>query len=587
MISLTEIFLQPDITYPFNYIVTTRFIKQKNYTTKCGRIECIIDPEDYMVTFRGTKVVSGIVIGKLFVYMHPDRQILRTTVDDTQAQLAAFHDARRKAIKQLEDLYDSTLSFLGELNASIFVAQEMLLEDDQYIGYVEKQIKESRYNAAYAIVLASDEFSRVLTSIEDKYMQSHVSDVKDVSERMIRILCGAEIEMNEPKDPCIIVSDDFNAGDIVQFDREKVLGLATMFGSPVSHASILAATMGLPSVVGLGQEMLSIYDGKCAILNGIKGELIVDPDKRTLDRMKRKQKEFEEQQKMLLLLKGKNNVTRSGAYINVYANIGSAEGVETALAYDAGGIGLFRSEFIYMESLTYPSEEEQFEIYKEVVEKMRGRKVIIRTLDLGTDKQAAYFRPEKENNPALGYRAIRISLAQPGIFKTQLRALFRASAFGNLDILFPLIISVDEVISIKKFIKEVKDELDAESVPYRKEMRIGIMIETPAAVMISDKLAKHVDFFSIGTNDLTQYTLAIDRQNPKLESYFNTLHPAVYKMIEMTVANAHKAGIPVDICGEAAADLTHTQDYIDLGIDALSVSPNKVLPLRKKIRECK
>ncbi len=540
-----------------------------------------------MVTFRGTKVVSGIVIGKLFVYMHPDRQILRTTVDDTQAQLAAFHDARRKAIKQLEDLYDSTLSFLGELNASIFVAQEMLLEDDQYIGYVEKQIKESRYNAAYAIVLASDEFSRVLTSIEDKYMQSHVSDVKDVSERMIRILCGAEIEMNEPEDPCIIVSDDFNAGDIVQFDREKVLGLATMFGSPVSHASILAATLGLPSVVGLGQEMLSIYDGKCAILNGIKGELIVDPDKRTLDRMKRKQKEYEEQQKMLLLLKGKNNVTRSGAYINVYANIGSAEGVETALAYDAGGIGLFRSEFIYMESLTYPSEEEQFEIYKEVVEKMRGRKVIIRTLDLGTDKQAAYFRPEKENNPALGYRAIRISLAQPGIFKTQLRALFRASAFGNLDILFPLIISVDEVISIKKIIKEVKDELDAENVPYRKEMRIGIMIETPAAVMISDKLAKHVDFFSIGTNDLTQYTLAIDRQNPKLESYFNTLHPAVYKMIEMTVANAHKAGIPVDICGEAAADLTHTQDYIDLGIDALSVSPNKVLPLRKKIRECR
>ena len=540
-----------------------------------------------MITFKGTKVVSGIVIGKLFVYMHPDRHILRTTVDDPEVQLAAFHEARHKAIEQLEDLYDSTLSFLGELNASIFVAQEMLLEDDQYIGYVEKQIKESRYNAAYAVVLASDEFSRILTSIEDTYMQSHVSDVRDVSERMLRILCGAEIEMNEPQDPCIIVSDDFNAGDIVQFDREKVLGLATMFGSPVSHASILAATMGLPSIVGLGQEMLSIYDGKCAILNGIKGELIVDPDKRTLERMKRRQKEYEEQQKMLLLLKGKNNVTKSGAYINVYANIGSAEGVETALAYDAGGIGLFRSEFVYMESLTYPSEEEQFEIYREVVEKMRGRKVIIRTLDLGTDKQAAYFRPEKENNPALGYRAIRISLAQPGIFKTQLRALFRASAYGNLDILFPLIISVDEVLSIKKIIREVKDELDAENVPYRKEMRIGIMIETPAAVMISDRLAKHVDFFSIGTNDLTQYTLAIDRQNPKLESYFNTLHPAVYKMIEMTVANAHKAGIPVDICGEAAADLTHTQDYIDLGIDALSVAPNKVLPLRKKIRECK
>ena len=539
-----------------------------------------------MVTFKGTKVVSGIVIGKLFVYMHPDKHIPRTTAPDTEAQLAAFHDARRKAIEQLEDLYDSTISFLGELNASIFVAQEMLLEDDQYIGFVEKQIKESKYNAAYAIVLASDEFSRILASIEDKYMQSHVSDVMDVSERMLRILCGAEIEMKEPGEPCIFVSDDFNAGDIVQFDREKVLGLATMFGSPVSHASILAATMGLPSIVGLGQEMLSIYDGKLAILNGIKGELIVDPDKRTLERMKRKQKDYEEQQKMLLLLKGKNNVTKSGAYINVYANIGSAEGVETALAYDAGGIGLFRSEFVYMESQTYPSEEEQFLIYKEVVEKMRGRKVIIRTLDLGTDKQASYFRPEKENNPALGYRAIRISLAQPGIFKTQLRALFRASAYGNLDILFPLIISVEEVLQIKKIIKEVTDELDAENVKYRKEIRIGIMIETPAAVMISDRLAKHVDFFSIGTNDLTQYCLAIDRQNPKLESYVNTLHPAVYKMIEMTVANAHKAGIPVDICGEAAADLTHTQDYINLGIDALSVAPNMVLPLRKKIREC-
>ncbi|MCR5301368.1 MAG: phosphoenolpyruvate--protein phosphotransferase [Lachnospiraceae bacterium] len=539
-----------------------------------------------MVTFKGTKVVSGIVIGKLFVYMHPDRHITRATADDTDAQLAAFHEVRRRAIEQLETLYDSTLSFLGETNASIFVAQEMLLEDDQYIGFVERQIKESKYNAAYAIVLASDEFSRILTSIEDTYMQSHVADVRDVSERMLRILCGAEIELKEPQEPCIFVSDDFNAGDIVQFDREKVLGLATMFGSPVSHASILAATIGLPSIVGIGQEMLSIYDGKCAVLDGIKGELIIDPDKRTLERMRRKQKEYEEQQRMLLLLKGKNNVTKSGAYINVYANIGSAEGVETALAYDAGGIGLFRSEFVYMESQTYPSEEEQFLIYREVVEKMRGRKVIIRTLDLGTDKQAAYFRPEKENNPALGYRAIRVSLAQPQIFKTQLRALYRASAYGNLDILFPLIISVDEVMRIKKIIKEVTDELDAENIPYRKEMRIGIMIETPAAVMISDKLAKQVDFFSIGTNDLTQYTLAIDRQNPKLEEYFYTLHPAVLKMIEITVTNAHKAGIPVDICGEAAADLTHTQDYINLGIDALSVAPNKVLTLRKKIREC-
>ncbi len=538
-----------------------------------------------MVTFKGTKVVSGIAIGRLYVYMHPDKHISRAKIEDVEAELEMFNEARRRAIQQLEDLYASSVEYLGEMNASIFVAQEMLLEDDQYTGYVQKQIRESNYNAAYAVALASDEFSRIFTSIEDKYMKSHVADVRDVSERLLRILCGAEAEMIEPGEPCIFASDDFNAGDIVMFNRENVLGFATMFGSPVSHASILAGTMGLPSVVGLGQEMLSIYDGRLAIINGIKGELIIDPDKRTLERMKRKQKEYEDQQRMLLLLKGKNNVTKSGAYINVYANIGSAEGVETALAYDAGGIGLFRSEFIYMESMTYPTEEEQFLIYKEVLEKMRGRKVIIRTLDLGTDKQASYFRPEKEINPALGYRAIRISLAQPGIFKTQLRALYRASVYGNLDIMFPLIISVDEVITIKKIIKEVTDELDAEGIPHRKETRLGIMIETPAAVMISDELAHHVDFFSIGTNDLTQYTLAIDRQNPKLETYFNSLHPALLKMIRMTVENAHKAGIPVDICGEAAADLNHTKDFIELGVDALSVSPNMVLPLRKKIRE--
>ncbi len=539
-----------------------------------------------MVILKGTKVVSGIAIGKLFVYMHPDKHISRNTVEDTDSEIRLFNDARKKAIEQLEELYKSSAEYLGDTNASIFVAQEMLLEDTQYIEFVEKQISESKYNAAYAVALASDEFSRLFTSIEDKYMQSHVADVRDVSERMLRILCGAEAEMIEPGEPCIFASDDFNAGDIVQFNRENVLGLATMFGSPVSHASILAGTLGLPSVVGLGQEMLSIYDGRSAILNGLKGELIIDPDKRMMERMKRKQKEFEEQQRMLLLLKGKNNITKSGAYINVYANIGSAEGVETALMYDAGGIGLFRSEFIYMESPTYPSEDEQFLIYKEVLEKMRGRKVIIRTLDLGTDKQASYFRPEKEANPALGYRAIRISLAQPGLFKTQLRALFRASAFGNLDILFPLIISTDEVRQIKKIIKEVTGELDAENIEYKKDLRLGIMIETPAAVMISDELAKEVDFFSIGTNDLTQYTLAIDRQNPKLETYFNRMHPAVFKMIKMTVENAHKAGIPVDICGEAAADLSHTKDYIAMGIDALSVAPNMVLPLRKKIREC-
>lgn len=539
-----------------------------------------------MVVLKGTKVVSGIAAGRLYVYMRPEKHISRVEVEDTDAEIKLFHEARQKAIAQLEELYGSSVEYLGESNASIFVAQEMLLEDDQYIDFVIKQITEGGRSAEYAVALASDEFSRLFTSIEDKYMQSHVADVRDVSDRMLRILCHTESEMIQPDEPCIIASDDFNAGDIVQFNRESVLAIATMFGSPVSHASILAGTMGIPSVVGLGQSMLSIYDGRYAVLDGIKGELIIDPDKRCLERMKKKQRDYEEQQRMLLLLKGKNNVTKSGAYINVYANIGSAEGVETALAYDAGGIGLFRSEFIYIESPTYPSEEEQFSIYKEVVEKMRGRKVIIRTLDLGTDKQASYFRPEKETNPALGYRAIRISLEQPGVFKTQLRALFRASAFGNLDIMFPLIISLEEVQMIKKIIKEVKKELDEEHIPYRRDMRIGVMIETPAAVMISEELAKEVDFFSIGTNDLTQYTLAIDRQNPKLETYFNKMHPAILRMIEITANNAHKAGIPVDICGEAAADLDHTQDYINMGIDALSVAPNMVLPLRKKIREC-
>lgn len=539
-----------------------------------------------MIKFKGTRIVTGIAIGKFFYFSRPDKHISKIEISDIKSEISIFHEGRKVAIQQLESLYDSTLSVLGEINASIFVAQEMLLEDTQYIEYVEKKITEEKCNAAYAVAMASDEFSRLLASMEDKYMQSHVADVKDVSDRLLRILCDAEVEMKEPKEPCIFASDDFSAGDIVQFNRDNVLGFATMFGSAVSHAAILAGTMCVPSVIGLGQEMFAIYDGRMAILDGISGELIIDPDKKTLEKMREKQRQYEEEQRMLLLLKGKNNITKSGKYINVYANISNVNGVETALLYDAGGIGLFRSEFIYIESETYPTEEEQFQIYKEVLEKMRGRKVIIRTLDLGTDKQASYFRPEKENNPALGYRAIRISLSQQEVFKTQLRALLRASVFGNLDIMFPLIISVEEVHKIKEILAFVKAELDKDGIKYSNDIRIGIMIETPAAVMESDVLAKEVDFFSIGTNDLTQYTLAIDRQNTKLETYFNAIHPAILKMIKMTIKNAHDAGIPVDICGELAADTSLTQEFIDLGVDALSVAPNMVLPLRKKIREC-
>lgn len=539
-----------------------------------------------MITFNGTRVVSGIAIGRFFYYTRPDKHIQREEIEDVEKELEFFRESKKQAIVQLEELYDSTVNYLGELNASIFVAQEMLLEDGRFNAFVENQITANHCNAAYAVALASDEFSRILAAIEDTYMQSHVADVKDVSERLIRILCGTKTELNQPQEPCIFASDDFNAGDIVQFDRENVLGFATMFGSPVSHASILAGTMGTPSVIGLGQEMLSIYDGRLAILDGINGKLIIDPDKRTLNRMRRKQEEYEEQQKLLLTLKGKNNVTKSGRFINVYANISDVEDVETVLEYDAGGIGLFRSEFIFIEASTYPSEDVQFEIYKKVVEKMRGRRVIIRTLDLGTDKQASYFRPEKENNPALGYRAIRVSLSQPEVFKTQLRALYRASAYGNLSILFPMIISVDEVRRIKDIAAQVREELALAGIAFKKDLELGIMIETPASVLISDELAKEVDFFSIGTNDLTQYTLAIDRQNPKLEAFFSENHPAIIKMIEMTVANAHAAGISVDICGELGSNLDLTQKFIDIGVDALSVAPNMVLTLRKKIREC-
>lgn len=539
-----------------------------------------------MITFRGTKVGSGIAIGKLFYYVRPDKHIVKTEIEDVEAEIAFFHEGRRKAIAQLEELHDTTAAYLGEVNASIFVAQEMLLEDSKYLKFVEERITENHDNAAYAVALASDEFSRIFTSMEDTYMQSHVADVRDVSERLLRILCNTEAQTGLPKEPCIVCSDDFNAGDIVQFERENLIGMASMFGSPVSHASILTGTMGIPSLVGLGQEMLSIYDGRCAILDGTTGKLIIDPDKRTLEKMKKKKAELEEQQKMLLLLKGKNNVTKSGAYINVYANISSVEDVEMALLYDAGGIGLFRSEFIFIESSSYPSEEEQFKVYKTVIEKMRGRRVIIRTLDLGTDKQASYFRPEKESNPALGYRAIRVSLSQPEVFKTQLRALYRASVYGNLDILFPMIISIDEVKTIKDIASEVREELDEEGIEYREDVQLGIMIETPAAAMISKELAEEVDFFSIGTNDLTQYTLAIDRQNPKLENFYNAHHTAVLKMIEMTVENAHASGIQVDICGELASDISLTQTFIDYGVDALSVAPNMVLPLRKIIREC-
>ena len=539
-----------------------------------------------MITIQGKSVFGGVSIGKLMFYKRNEKVIKREHISDADAEWKRFEAAKGQAVDQLKELYEKALEDVGEANAMIFEIHQMMLEDLDYLESIENIIRSQEVNAEYAVATTADNFAQMFASMDDAYMQGRAADVKDVSERVLDILCGVSAGVKEMTEPCIIAADDLAPSETVQLDKSKVLGFATMYGSANSHTAILARTMNIPAVIGLGETLSSQYDGKMAVIDGFTGILYVDPDEETLARMQEKRAKDLEQKELLNQLKGKENVTRSGQKINVYANIGNVSDLGAVLKNDAGGIGLFRSEFLYLENSTFPTEEQQFAVYKQVAESMAGKKVIIRTLDIGADKQADYFNLDKEENPALGYRAIRICLTKPEIFKTQLRALYRASAFGQIAIMFPMITAVWEVKKIKEIVEEVKEELRKEGIAFREDMELGIMIETPAAVMVSRELAKEVDFFSVGTNDLTQYTLAIDRQNPKLDTFYDPHHPAVLAMIRMAAESAHAEGKWIGICGELGADLELTEEFLKMGLDELSVSPALVLPLRKRIREC-
>ena len=539
-----------------------------------------------MITIQGKSVFGGVSIGKLMFYKRNEKVIKREHISDADAEWKRFEAAKGQAVDQLKELYEKALEDVGEANAMIFEIHQMMLEDLDYLESIENIIRSQEVNAEYAVATTADNFAQMFASMDDAYMQGRAADVKDVSERVLDILCGVSAGVKEMTEPCIIAADDLAPSETVQLDKSKVLGFATMYGSANSHTAILARTMNIPAVIGLGETLSSQYDGKMAVIDGFTGILYVDPDEETLARMQEKRAKDLEQKELLNQLKGKENVTRSGQKINVYANIGNVSDLGAVLKNDAGGIGLFRSEFLYLENSTFPTEEQQFAVYKQVAESMAGKKVIIRTLDIGADKQVDYFNLDKEENPALGYRAIRICLTRPEIFKTQLRALYRAAVYGNLSIMFPMIISVSEVKKIKEITAQVQAELKAEGIPYKEDVELGVMIETPAAVMISRELAKEVDFFSVGTNDLTQYTLAIDRQNQKLDTFYDPHHPAVLAMIKMAADNAHAEGKWIGICGELGADLELTEEFLKMGLDELSVSPALVLPLRKRIREC-
>lgn len=539
-----------------------------------------------MITIKGKSVFGGVSIGKIMFYKRNEKVIKRTHVDDVDAEWKRFCDAKDTAVSQLKELYDKAIEDVGEANAMIFEIHQMMLEDLDYLESIENIIRTQEVNAEFAVATTADNFAQMFAAMDDAYMQGRAADVKDVSERVLDILCGVSGGMKEMTEPCIIAADDLAPSETVQLDKRKVLGFATMYGSSNSHTAILARTMNIPAVIGLGEDLLTKYDGKMAVIDGFTGMLYIDPDEETMKVMEEKRAKDQEQKALLEQLKGKENVTKSGQKINVYANIGNVSDVGAVLKNDAGGIGLFRSEFLYLENSDFPTEEQQFAVYKQVAENMAGKKVIIRTLDIGADKQVDYFGLDKEENPALGYRAIRICLTRKEIFKTQLRALYRAAMFGNISIMFPMIISVAEVHEIKAIIAEVKEELKNEGIPFKDDVELGVMIETPASVMISRELAKEVDFFSVGTNDLTQYTLAIDRQNAKLDKFYDPHHPAVLAMIKMAADNAHAEGAWIGICGELGADLELTEEFLKMGLDELSVSPAMVLPLRKRIREC-
>ena len=537
-----------------------------------------------MQIYNGKSVFGGIAIGKISVYQKKEQQVKRVKIDDPEQEMARYEKAKAEGIKQLQGLYDKALREVGEANAAIFEVHQMMMEDDGYNESVENIIRSQGVNAEYAVATTGDNYAQMFSAMDDDYMRERAADVRDISERLLTILNGEETGAVDADEPKIIVAEDLAPSETVQLDKGKVLSFVTVKGSLNSHTAILARTMAIPALVNTSVSLESEIDGRLGIVDGANGTFYVDPDEATLAEMKKRQEEDLSRKQLLLTLKGKENVTLDGQKVMLYANIGNIKDLATVIQNDAGGIGLFRSEFIYLEKEDFPTEEEQFQIYRQVAQTMAGKRVIIRTLDIGADKQCDYFHMEHEENPALGCRAIRICLTRPEIFKTQLRALFRASAFGKIAIMYPMITSVQEVRKIKEIVEEVKAELTSQGVEFGNPEQ-GIMIETPAAAIISDDLAKEVDFFSIGTNDLSQYTMAIDRQNPQLDLFFDPHHPAVLRMISLVVENAHKAGIWAGICGELGADQSLTKEFLAMGVDELSVSPGSILPLRKIILE--
>lgn len=536
------------------------------------------------MVLEGKSVFGGIAIGRLSIYNKKENQVKREKITDVESEITRFTDAKETAKEQLKGFYEKAVKEVGEVNAAIFEVHQMMLDDLDYVESITNMIRTQEVNAEFAVASTGDNFSKMFAAMDDDYMKERAADVKDISNRVISILQNAENGSVTGEEPVILLADDLAPSETVQLDKSKVLSFVTRHGSTNSHTAILARTMNIPALIGI--DFSEDVNGKMGIVDGYTGKLYIEPDEETMKKYEAKKAEDENKKRLLLELKGKENVTLDGKKINLYANIGGVADVANALSNDAGGIGLFRSEFLYLESEDYPTEEAQFAAYKTVAENMAGKKVIIRTLDIGADKQVDYFHMEKEENPAMGYRAIRICLDRPEIFKTQLRAIYRASYYGTISIMFPMIISVKEVKRIKEIVAEVKAELTTEGIPF-KDCELGIMIETPAAVMISDLLAEEVDFFSIGTNDLTQYTLAIDRQNPKLDSFYDSHHEAILRMLQMVVDNGHKHGCWVGICGELGADTTLTSTFLKMGFDELSVSPAMILRVREEIRNTK
>jgi phosphotransferase system enzyme I (PtsI) len=534
-----------------------------------------------MEKYTGKSIFSGVAIGPVLYYGKKEEQVKRYKVEDTAAEIERYDKARQQAIEDLVVLHDDAVKKVGEENAAIFEVHAMLLEDDDFNDSIHNTIETQKVNAEYAAALAGDNFSKMFSEMDDDYFKARAADMKDISERVIKVLSDKK-DSGTIDEPVIIVADDLMPSETVQLDKEKVLAFATQYGSANSHTAILARTMNIPALINIPAD--PSWDGRMAVVDGHTGTFILDPDPDVLEEMKALRDKDNEERRLLQELKGKDNVTLDGKKINLFANIGGLKDVAAVLQNDGGGIGLFRSEFIYLGREDLPDEETQFKIYKSVAETMAGRLVVIRTLDIGADKQVDYLGLDKEDNPALGFRAIRICLTRPKIFRTQLRALFRASAFGNIAIMYPMITSIEEVRRIKEIVASVKSELDADGIKYG-DVQQGIMVETPAAALITDELAKEVDFFSIGTNDLTQYTLAMDRQNSKLDSFYQPHHPAILKLIQMTIENGHKGGAWVGICGELGADTSLTETFIQMGVDELSVSPSMILPVREAIRK--